>query len=374
MKIKNVKNQITILALLFLTPYFAQTQSPQKQSAEQWIKNEIEKRMLENNIPSLSLAVVQDGQLIMQTGFGVKDRDLKNKSDENTIYQIASVAKTFTSIIANNLIEQGLLDLDESILTYLPDQFSEKAKSKLGPIKVRHVFYHRSGLKRNSKSAKRKDGTAMKIGLTEEGLLRDLERLKLDSKPDTEYSYSNLGYGLIGYILERASNETYENLLQKYVVDEYGLNVTSTLLDPKNKKDLATPYRKNKRNIKTSPWVTGKLCSASGVYSSAADLYKLLEAQMQAYQKYAKSGEDNALILTKEKHAMGEKASYGMGFQEGIGKSGAIYGHGGDMDGYGCWYNFNLDKQNGLVLLTSSGGDWMVNLAFGIMERLLNKP
>lgn len=333
------------------------------------IKLLIENTISENDIPSLSVGLVYNGKTILLDGYGTVKRSSTTKVNENTIYQIASLSKMFTGIIAKNLVLEGHLILENSITTYLPKDLSKKTLKKLKPIKVIDLLLHRSGLPRDSKVVKRKDGEPMLGGYSEKDLLIDLTKLKL--KSEKTYRYSNLGYALAGYILERASELTYQELLEKYIIKQYELNNTSADRSIIPNELIATPYRKESRKIKTKSWETGKFISASGIYSNITDLSKILVNQLKAYKFFESKNISNPLVLTETKVSRGNEGSYyGMGLFEDKVQRGILYGHRGDMDGFASEYSFNTKTNTGVILLTSSGGKWIGLLSAQISKIL----
>ena len=116
-----------------------------------WIEKAIEITVEDNDIPAITVGIVKDGKVIKFINKGVLNRVRNNQVDENTIFQIGSLTKTFTGIIANNLIKEGKLDVDASITNYLPNDLSPKAQSKLSTIKVKNLLHHQSGIPRDSK-------------------------------------------------------------------------------------------------------------------------------------------------------------------------------------------------------------------------------
>ncbi len=345
--------------------------SAQTELLKQEVESLITNTILENDIPSLSVGLIYKGDTILLKGYGSIKRGSDSKVDENTVYQIASLSKMFTGIIANNLVTNGQLNLENSITNYLPKELSEKTKTKLKPIKVVDLLLHRSGLPRDSKVFKRKDGEPMAIGYSEKELLLDLEKIKLKSESGKKYEYSNLGYALIGYILERTSGESYEQLLDKYVVKKIKLENTSAVRSMNSSLSIAVPYRKESRKVETRYWETGKFVSASGIYSTVSDLSKILVNQLEAYNRFESKKVSDPLVLTQVKGSRGREGSYyGMGLFEDKTKRGLLYGHRGDMDGYASEYSFNPAKNTGVILLTSSGGEWIGLLSARISKIL----
>lgn len=178
----------------------------------------------EHNIPSIVVGVIQNGKVTFQMGYGVLERGTGKKVDKKTNYQIASLSKMFTGIIANSLILEGKLKINESVAAYLPETLSDKDRTKFESITLKDILLHRSGIHRDSKSYKRKDGEPMDAPYTKANLIIDLEKAK--TKRRGRYSYSNVGYAVLGNILENVSGLSYEELLKKYVTNQYGLSVS----------------------------------------------------------------------------------------------------------------------------------------------------
>ena len=347
-----------LILLIFISASFSlssqELNTSNQDHINQLIDSLIEQTIKVHNIPAISVGVIQNGEITIQKGFGFTKRGTKIKVDEHTNYQIASLSKMFTGIVANSLILEGKLDINQSISTYFPNKIDSKTKQKFEKITVRELLLHRSGIPRNSKSYKRKDGEPMVSLYSELNLLEDLKKIKI--KKNKKFEYSNLGYAILAYILESASGLSYEELINLYVVDKYNLEKTST-----NMPDLiATPYRKNKREIETKAWNTGKLTAASGIYSNVSDLTKLMLKQIEIYNTNEHEKNKNPIYLTRIKELRSDNnSSYGMGLWELKFIRGILYGHSGDMDGFASQYRFNSTQKTGVILLTSSGGKWI---------------
>ena len=107
------------------------------------------------------------------------------------------------------------------------------------------------------------------------------------------------------------------------------------------------------------PWLMGKLCPPSGIYSTTADLSKMILAQLLAYEE----NQNSPLLLTKDVVPIGENTTmkYGYGFYV-YGNSGSL-GHGGEMDGYAGDYSINPKLKRGHAILTSCAGDEVYGLS-----------
>jgi len=341
----------------------------EKTEIEKWIFQKVTLTLKENDIPALSIGIIQNGKISMLEGFGVYKRDNQRQIGKNSIFQIGSLSKMYTGIIANNLISEKVLKLEESIINYLPMSLSNEVKEKLKPIQIIDLLHHRTGIPRNSMVIDRIDGNPMLGGYSVEDLLKDLELIRLESKPNTNFEYSNIGYAILGYICENVSKTTYSELLKKYISDKYQLR--NTILDLSDMDILVTPYRKDDRSIETKPWKTEKLTPASGIYSDINDISNLMKLQLNAYQQYEKYKTVTPLILTEHVGSRNsENNFYGFGIYKSVGKTRTVYGLGGDIDGFAGEYSFSVKHNCGVVLLTSSGGRWIKVLAYEVLRKL----
>lgn len=341
-----------------------QSTSQAKVEIKQWLEEKIDSTISANNIPALSVGIVRDGKLYYSEGFGFHERGSGKKVNENSIFQIGSDTKKFTAIIVRNLVLKGKLELEESIVSYLPDTLTAAAKEKLRDITVKDLLLHKSGIPNRAPSNKRIDGDPMLIEYTEQDLIHDLNHLELDFEPGTDFGYSNFGYAVVGFISELASGLDYSTLVETYITEKLGMDNTFVYPNDEQLPLIITPYRKDDRTIRSEPWRMGKMVPAGGIYSNVIDLSKLMVAQIKAYREFNENGErDNPLILTESDGLKG--SHYGFGLGKTVDKiSGSHYGHGGDLDGYASGYVFSPEHNVGLILLTSSGGSW-----FGQLEK-----
>jgi CubicO group peptidase (beta-lactamase class C family) len=364
---KNCKLFIPVLIFLLSARVNAQN-LPEKAENER-IYFIIDSTMKANNIPSLVVGIVRHGKLFFTAGFGYRDRESSVKVDENALFQMGSDTKKFTGTLVNNLVSEGKLKLNEPVTTYLNKQLTPEGRQKLAQVTMEKLLQHLAGIPNREPSNKRIDGDPMTIDLTEDTLINDLNTMKLDFEPGSKFNYSNFGYAIAGYICEKVTGQSYAALVKKYITDKYKMPNTVIYLTPEQYKQIAWPYRKDNRNLKSKPWTMGKMTPAGGIYSNVKDISMLMIAQMQAYQHYGESKQKgDPLILTGDK----QEGHYGFGLAKVVDSLGVHYGHGGDLDGYASGYVFAPDADWGLILLCSSGGRWFARLEKQLMARLIN--
>ena len=226
----------------------------------------IRQRIANGLEPSITVAVAQRGKIIWEEGFGWANREDRIPADENTMYSLASISKPFTATALMTLVQAGKIDLDKPINDYLGDV---KLKARIGDANdatVRRLANHSSGLPLHfqffySNEPYQKpsyDETILRYG-------------NVVTIPGEHYQYSNLGFGIIGYVLTRVSGESYPDFMREAVFSKLGLTHTSVGIGPGLEKFKAIRY-----DSKGSPYPSYDFDhpAASAVYSSAHDLVR----------------------------------------------------------------------------------------------------
>lgn len=364
------KSRILVPLLLILFSFKSkveectdQTHKDNDETVISWINNKVDSVMKRHHIPAISVGIIKDGEVLFSEGFGVRNRSSNKAVDVKSIYQIGSDTKKMTGIIVKSLILEQQLSLNDPIAMYLPKTIAQKYSH----ITIKDLLLHKSGLPYRAPSNKRVDGEPMLIPYTEEDLLSDLTNIEINS--EKQFLYSNLGYGLIGYICEKASNSSYSDLIEKYISSRHQLPNTTIKPTKMQLEYLVTPYRKENRFTETEPFTMGKLSSAGGVYSNVEDMLKLMAKQIQAYKESYSL--NHVLVLTDNTDS--SIYQYGFGLSKRVFKGGTQYGHGGDLDGYASAYSFSPDFNAGVVILTSSGGSWVGELEKELFYKFTNR-
>ena len=326
----------------------------------------------QHKIPAISAALIWKDQLYF-INRGVKEKGDTVMVDQTSLYQIASLSKTFTGIILRALVDEKRIHPEESIAPFLEKNLPPETLVNLGKIRISDLAFHTSGLPQRAENLKRKPfGGAVKEPYTQEQLMTDLIKAELQFEPGQGWAYSNLGYALLGYILEQHTGQTYEELLQAYIIQPHSLGLTSTKLSPVERARLATPYHPV-FGTKTSDSSFGLHTAASGIYSSTEELAMLMKKQMAAYQK-TDSVTFEPLWITEEVVGNGPVA-YGYGIFKNKksyqGQALTYIAQGGDADGYVSHYGFLPEKEVGFILLSSSGGKWFWEMEQLILEKLM---
>jgi N-acyl-D-amino-acid deacylase len=188
------------------------------------------KIMNRHGIPGAAMALAKDGRLVYAKGFGWADL-AGEPATPNTLFGLASVSKPITALAILKLIEEGKLRLTDrvfEILNHLRAARGAKMDPRLKSITVRHLLNHTGGWSREAHgdpinwSAQISRIIGVPQPLTPEQFITYIMGLPLDSDPGTKHEYSNVGYIILGQIIEKVSGQSYEDYVRKHVWEAAG--------------------------------------------------------------------------------------------------------------------------------------------------------
>jgi CubicO group peptidase (beta-lactamase class C family) len=190
--------------------------------------------------------------------------------DSTTVFEIGSITKVFTALLLADMANKGEVSLDDPAAKYLPADHRMPERGGR-PITLTDLATHRSGLPRMADdmwSLRHPDGEF--ADYTEERLLAFLDRHQLTREPGAQFEYSNLGMGLVGYLLARVARSDYETLVRTRITGPLRMNDTMITLPPSHAARLAKPFDAYMRPVK--PMDMAALAGAGAIRSTAADM------------------------------------------------------------------------------------------------------
>ena len=192
---------------------------PGKAEATADVDAYVQRLMTKRHIPGVSIAVVKDGEVVLAKGYGLANVELGVPATENTVYQLASVTKTFTATAVMMLVQDGKLTLDDKITERLADL--PKAWEK---VTVRHLLSHTSGIK--SYTSLRDFGKTVRKDYAPRDLLELVSKEPLEFSPGDKWNYSNTNYFLLGMLIEKESGRKYGEFMAERIFKPLGMTNT----------------------------------------------------------------------------------------------------------------------------------------------------
>lgn len=351
----NFKLAISFTIILCGTLQCSQTQQP---SLPEPIKQQTQKRIDLGYHSGTVIGIVdQSGRRFY--GFGQTSFEDKSTPDANSIFEIASITKTFTAVLLADLELKGEIELTDSISSYLP-VFKQVLAQSNRTITLEDLLNHTSGLPRNPTNTNTDDSNRYK-DYSEEDMNEFLSGYSLTDSMRT-YVYSSLAYLPLELAIEHKMTKTYEALVENRILDVLGMDDTHFVV-PDNKRDrLVMPYRKGERMPELD---MGQFPAGGGIKTTASDLLRFLEAQLGMYPSVL----DEALQKTHIEHFASEKVTLGLAWsilrRKESGKT-IIY-HKGGSKGFVSFAGFNPEDKIGVVVLTN-GTRYFSDLGFKLLD------
>jgi CubicO group peptidase (beta-lactamase class C family) len=267
-----------------------------------------------------SALVAKNGTILLNKGFGYRNAETGVLNDEHSIYQLGSVTKQFTSAVILKLQSENKLSVEDKINKYFPDYPNGDS------ITIRELLTHTAGIYNytNDENFMKNEITKPK---TREQMMALFENKPLDFSPGTSWSYSNSGYSMLGYIIEKVTNTSYEQAVRHYIFSP--LKMTNSGFDFTHLKnfDKTIGYLAlNARDTVRAPIVDSTISfSAGAIYSTTGDLYRWSHA-LENNSILSASQQNEAYTPVKNNYG------YGWGIDSIAGKRRVA--HGGGIPGY----------------------------------------
>ncbi|MFT4805402.1 MAG: CubicO group peptidase (beta-lactamase class C family) [Psychroserpens sp.] len=373
-----MKRPALVTTLLFLVilqscsdPYFKQNLKVKKSlnGFNEKVDSIVIHKMNEYNIPGLSIGLVSNDSIIYTKGYGVRNIETNTPVSEHTIFHTASISKLFTSSAIIKLINDGLLSLDDKLYEIIPElQFKDERIKK---ISIKDLLNHTSGLpdignyhwENNNQSNTSLKEYILSLNLT------------LESAPSLNYSYSNLGYNLLGYVIEKKTKSSFENYLKNEILIPSGMIFSDFRYFNIHDSLRTSPHTKNRisGNVykrDTYPY-TREHAASSTLNASVIELSKWM---IHFLKESKRNIPENNYALTLKPTSV-KFSRIGLGYQQyGFDSKHAIGHYAGDK-GFRSFLMMIPEENIGLVVLGNCDyeEDFRQEIIYPIVKLMLTK-
>jgi CubicO group peptidase (beta-lactamase class C family) len=276
------------------------------------------------NETGITVLVSQKGQVIYKKGFGKANLELNVSMQPDQVFRIGSITKQFTAIAILQLAEQGKLDLQDNITRFIPDYPTQGYT-----ITIEHLLTHTSGI--SSFTGMNDYLERMTLDLAPEEVIDHFKNQPMKFAPGTKWEYSNSGYFLLGYIIEKITGKSYADYLEEHFFKPIGMTSSVCGNDTRLIKKRAGTYRMGKNGIENAlPLSMTQPFSAGSIQSTVEDLYKWNLA-VQSGKLVKKENLEKA--FANHKLTDGTLTDYGYGWQLGYIQDSPSIEHGGAING-----------------------------------------
>jgi CubicO group peptidase (beta-lactamase class C family) len=260
----------------------AATNNPLKSALDKTVDSIAVSYIGQSNTAGLSIGVLQNGQFFTYH-YGEMDKKSPKLPNDNTFYEIGSITKTFTGTLLAQAILDKKIQLDDDIRLHLPEKYPN-LEFNGQPILIKHLTNHTSGLISFPSEDISKQAGYDPINpykhYTKEMVLAYLHTVKMDTFAGLKSAYSNFATGLLGIILEKKYQMSYEDMVKKYAAGPLSMDATKIKIGAKDSINFAKPH--DETGKQSSYWDITGLGAAGAIRSTISDMLKYAKANMEA--------------------------------------------------------------------------------------------
>jgi len=241
------KSLVVLLIGCFLYSVSAGFCMGQESTIHKEISEFISTMVKECEVPGAAVGIVKDGNVMFSEGFGLRNVNENLPVTSNTLFVLASVTKAFITMAMGILVDDGLLDWDEPVRTYIPN-FILKDEFATARITPRDMITHRSGLPRH-------DYIWVGSNFTPEQLVESLRYLEPSADLRTRYQYNNLMYISAGYLIGKVAGTGWDEFVKQRIFSPLGMtSSTCSVNELKLTSEFARAYRKQNGTFELVPF------------------------------------------------------------------------------------------------------------------------
>jgi CubicO group peptidase (beta-lactamase class C family) len=304
------------------------------------------------NVPGMSVAVLHDGK-VEAVATGITSIATRQPVTPATIFQIGSISKVFTATVAMQLVDEGKLDLDEPIVTYVPELPLADPDTRAG-ITLRHVFSHSSGFEGDTFTDFGRGDEANATAVAEFGSLKEWFAL------GELFSYNNNGYTLAGLVIERVTGQPFEQVVEERLFKPLHLDSTVYFAENAITYPHAVGHYLRKREEGPAiarPYSFPRHINApGGIIATAGDLIRFAQMHIAGGELDGDriiSQESAELMQTPYINSWDQNCSFGQGWYITEYPDLTIVQHGGSTMGFRAMLRFAPDRGFAIALLTN---------------------
>jgi len=231
---------VFIVLLLFLPIGSVKAEEVISSEQLEQISHYFHEQLEKTSIPGASITIVSDTDQLLTETYGVTSIESEVPVNTNTSFEIGSLTKSMTAMAILQLAEQELLNLDDDVVDHLP--WFQIGDGKLSSeITIRQLLSHTAGLPINSHGIVWNDEERIRPSLIES--VKELKNVELKERPGNEFAYANMGYAVLGAVIEEVTGEPYSQYIQAHVLDP--LQMGYTIIDHSyvSQLDISTPHK-----------------------------------------------------------------------------------------------------------------------------------
>ncbi|MFI1773268.1 serine hydrolase [Thalassobellus citreus] len=351
-----------IFAIIFLIPLYIIAQN-NSADIKQFIDSVDEKtpQLLRGfNVPGAVIGIIENGEIILQKGYGYSNVDKEIKVTTKTGFNIGSISKTVTAWGIMKLVQEGKIELDAPAEKYLTRWHLPKSGFDSNEVTIRRLLSHTAGLSLHGYPGWSPNDILPTIEESLNGKNNGPGRVKIIMEPGTKWKYSGGGFTILQLIIEEVTGEKFEDYMQTEILNPLGMINSSYTIDEKILNSSSLEYNDFGEEIDFELF-TAK--AAAGLHTTLEDFMLFVQASLyksennKSYQ-HILSTDYVEQMMSPEPETNGV---YGLGYQvEILGDSKVLKGHGGANSGWHALFMVDPISNDGFIMFTNGGAGYNI--------------
>jgi len=307
--------------------------------------------LIQANDPGFAVLVAQDGKIIFEKGYGLADREHGVPVTPQTIFRIASITKQFTAAAILKLQEKGKLSVEDKLSKYIPDF------PRGDEVTLRLLLNHTSGIHDYSPEPDHLSDVAKPTTTEADVELIKMQKPLYDFDPGTKWKYSNSGYELLGYIVEKVSGQSFGDFLRANFFQPLGMADTGVYRENLGLPHEALGYSLGKNGFEPPFYIEPSHSGGDGaLYSTVEDLYRWNEGIFNGRALDAASLKAAFTPVATKASQVNSGNGYGFGWYVGPYHGLRDISHGGERPGFTSMLLRLSDEKFTVVVLANAEG------------------
>lgn len=309
------------------------------------------------------VAVRHDEDLLLNEAVGLADIGSGTAMTVDHLFRVASHSKTFTGVACMQLVEREKLRLDDPVKAHVP----ELADTSMGRVTIRELLGHGSGMTRDGD-----DATFWSLDRTFPGKAELIETVRNHGKvlePNEHFKYSNIGFSVLGLVIEEASGLPYHEYVKTNIVDALGLENTGPDLDVDRIDDYAKGYSSRvhgPERVEIEHIDTFVESSATGFYSTASELTEYFQAHLDGDERILTDASKRR--MRQIQWTISDDSMYGLGLSITKVNGRTYIGHSGGYPGQITVSKLDLERKLAISVLTNTNDGPAAMLCSAILQ------
>lgn len=311
----------------------------------------------DTGVPGAGIALVRSGGVEWAGGVGFADRDARTPVTADTHFRAGSISKTFVAIALVQMYLDGNIDLDAPVADVAPELLIDNAWEHSDPVRVIHLLQHTAGFDDMHFDEIYNDGNEPDMPLDRVLALNPASRV-VRWRPGTRMSYSNPGYTVAAYLIEKITKEKYEDRIAERIFKPTGMPTSSFRLTKADEALLARGYRDSKGP--PVPYSPIYLRPSGNLHTSALELGRFVQLLLNWGETQSDLVIDPEYLSNMEhpRTTLASDAGLRNGYGSGIASLSIdgfpMLGHGGGIEGFMSQYAYSTSRDVGFVVLLNS--------------------